>query len=347
MFCTAKRRTFVRNCRMDTLVYSTHPYEQPFLEAARGTHTLAYTDKKLSLDTATLARGYQAVAIFTSDDAGAAVLEKLHTLGVRHVALRSAGFDHVDLLKARLLDMRVANVPEYSPYSVAEHAVALLMASNRKLLQSQQLMQLQDFRLDNLTGFDVHGKTVGIVGTGKIGMAFARIMRGFGARLLAFDPVQNPEGLALGIEYVPFEKLLGESNIISIHCPLNAGTRHLFSRAVFSHIKAGCTLINTSRGGIVDTEALLLALELGQLGAACLDVYEGEKALFFTDHRSTIIKDPLFIRLRALRNVIITGHQGFLTREALSGIAATTVQNLDAWQRGEESANALHSQGEM
>jgi D-lactate dehydrogenase len=326
---------------MHTLIYSVHPYEQPFLEAAKGLHTLAYTDKKLNLDTASLARGYEAVAIFTSDDASAPVLEKLHALGVRQVALRSVGFDHVDLHQAKLLGMQVANVPEYSPYSVAEHAVALLMASNRKLAESRLLMQLQDFRLDNLTGFDIHGKTVGIVGTGKIGMAFASIMHGFGANILACDPVQNPSAPALGIYYVSFEKLLQESDVISIHCPLNANTRHLFSREAFMRLKPACTLINTSRGAICDTEALLNALENGKLGAACLDVYEGEKELFFHDHRTAIIKDQLFTRLRALRNVTLTGHQAFLTREALTGIAGTTIQNLDAWERGGKSPNTV------
>jgi D-lactate dehydrogenase len=328
---------------MRVMVYSSHAYETPFLEAAKGNHEMIFTSRRLTAETASLAAGCQAVAIFTSDDADATVLDKLYLCGVRYVALRSAGFDHVDLAKAKSLGMRVANVPEYSPYSVAEHAVTLLMALNRKLTESRLLMQLQDYRLDTLTGFDVHGKTVGIIGTGKIGMAFARIMNGYGAHLLAFDPVINPDATNLGIRYVLFEKLLQQSDIISIHCPLNEHTKYLFSEDAFANIKSGCFLINTARGGIIQTSALIQALEAGKLGGACLDVYEQEKAIFMQDLRQSVIKDPLYVRLRSLKNVIITGHQGFLTREALTGIAGTTMQNLDAWQQGHESPNTLVS----
>jgi D-lactate dehydrogenase len=327
---------------MKVFVYSAHPYDQPALqEAASGKHELLFTDQKLRGGTAHLAIGCQAVSIFTSDDASSLVLEKLYAFGIRYIALRSVGFDHVDLNKAAALGIRVANVPEYSPYSVAEHAVAMLMAMNRKIVESQLLMHLQDFRLDTLKGYDIHDKTVGIIGTGKIGMAFARIMHGFGTTLIGVDPVPNPDAIALGLEYVSLEELLQRSNIISLHCPLNRQTKYLLAKQQFDQMKKGCVLINTSRGGLVKTEDLLTALENKTLGAACLDVYENEKGLFFEDHRRSILKDFQFTRLRSFTNVLITGHQAFLTEEAVNGIADTTISNLDYWQRQEDSPNEL------
>jgi D-lactate dehydrogenase len=253
---------------MKVFVFSARPYDQPALQTAAGSHELLFTEKRLSQETAHFAVDCQAVAIFTSDDASAPVLKKLHSCGVRYVLLRSVGYDHVDLKKAAMLGMRVANVPEYSPYSVAEHGVALLMALNRNLIQGQHLISLQDFRIDSLMGFDIHGKTVGIVGTGKIGMAFGRIMLGFGAKVLASDPEINPEAIKLGIEYIPLEKMLKRADIVSIHCPLNSSTKHLFSHAQFRTMKRGAILINTSRGAVINTIDLIEALDSGQLGGA-------------------------------------------------------------------------------
>lgn len=326
---------------MKVFVFSARSYDQPALQAAAGNHELLFTDKRLSTDTAHFAVDCQAVAIFTSDDASGPVLEKLHACGIRYVLLRSVGYDHVDLKKATMLGMRVANVPEYSPYSVAEHAVSLLMALNRKLIQSQHLISLQDFRIDSLKGFDIHGKTVGVIGTGKIGMAFARIMLGFGAKVLASDPEINPEAIELGIEYMPLEKILKKTDIVSIHCPLNSSTRHLFSQGQFKTMKQGAIIINTSRGAVVNTVDLIVALDNGQLGGACLDVYEFEKGLFFEDHRNDIIHDVNFARLRNFNNVIMTSHQGFLTADAIKEIANTTVENLDAWQDSGRCSNEL------
>ncbi|HEY9048866.1 MAG TPA: 2-hydroxyacid dehydrogenase [Ohtaekwangia sp.] len=326
---------------MRVLIYSSHPYERPFLEKEAGQHDLAYTEQRLSLQTAQLAEGFEAIAIFTADDASAPVLQKLAAMNIRYIALRSVGYDHVDLTKAHALGIHIANVPEYSPYSVAEHAVALLMALNRKIAESRLLIQLQDYRLDILTGFDIHGKTVGIVGTGKIGMAFASIMKGFGAHILAFDPIENPEASSLGIRYVPFDILLKECDIISLHCPLNEHTKYLFSRDAFSKIKPGCILINTARGAIVQTEALLDALDQNQIGGACLDVYEREKAIFFQDLRGKIIKDTQYTHLLSMKNVLITGHQAFLTKEALTGIARTTLQTIASWAKGQRAASEL------
>lgn len=328
---------------MKTFVFSAHAYEIPFLnEAAEGKHALVFTDKKLSIETADLASGCDAIALFTADDASAPVLEKLQSNRIRNIALRSAGYDHVDLVKAEKLGIRVANVPAYSPYAIAEHAVALLLALNRRIIKGQRLIQLQDFRLDTLTGFDIHGKTVGIIGTGMIGMAFAKIMNGFGATLIGYDPVQNKEALSTGLKYVPLDELFKISDIISIHCPLNANTHYLISKPQLETMKRGCIIINTSRGCIVNTVDLLDALEHERLGGACLDVYEKEKSLFFEDHRDHHLQDSLFTRLLSNRNVIVTGHQAFLTVEALKGIAATTIKNLDDWQVGQNSPNELY-----
>ena len=329
---------------MKTFVYSAHAYDRPFLEEASGKrHTLIFSEEKLTIDTARYALGFDAIAVFTADDCSAPVLDKLYAQGIRYIALRSAGYDHINLHHAAQLGIRVAHVPEYSPYAIAEHAVAMLMMMNRKLLDAQLLMKLQDFRLDTLTGFDIHGKKVGVIGTGKIGVAFARIMLGFGATVLASDPVQAEEAIALGIQYVSLEELLRTSDIVSVHCPLNETTKYLLSAKQFLWMKSDSIVINTSRGAIVNTRDLIAALEDKKIGGACLDVYEREKGLFFEDHRNDIIQDEDFLKLRGMKNVLITGHQAFLTREALTGIAATTVHTLDCWQLGYKSPHELHA----
>lgn len=328
---------------MKTFIFSAHSYEVPFLkEAADGKHELLLSQEKLSIDTVHLAHGCEAIAIFTADDASSAVLQQLYDMGIRHVALRSTGYDHVDLMQAKKLAIHVANVPEYSPYAIAEHAVALLLALNRKILTSQSQMQQKDFRLDNLVGFDIHGKTIGIIGTGTIGMTFAKIMTGFGANLVGYDPVQNPVAADIGLQYVTLDELYNKSDIISIHCPLNEHTRHLISMPQLKKMKRDCIIINTARGGVLHTYDLLEALENNQIGGACLDVYEKEKGLFFEDHRNNSVKDELFEKLRINKKVIITGHQAFLTREALKGIADTTMKNLDYWAVGKRSIHELN-----
>lgn len=327
---------------MKVLVYSSHQYEEAALRRSCGEkHELVLIPHRLNLETAAKAEGFEAVSLFTSDDASEKVLRKLSDLGVRYLALRSVGFEHVDLEEAAVLGMRVANVPEYSPYAIAEHAVAMMMAINRKIVDSRMLMQLQDFRVDLLTGFDIHGKTVGLIGTGKIGMAFASIMNGFGTQILAYDPVENPEAKHLNIKYVSLPELLRESDVVSIHCPLNEATRNLLKKEQFSQMKRGSMLINTARGGVIKTSDLIDAIEAGILKAVCLDVYENEKGLFFEDHREDILKDPLFARLRSFKNVLITGHQAFLTDEAIAGIAKVTIANLDYWQQTRRSPNEI------
>lgn len=329
---------------MKTLVYNIHGFDKPSLEkAAKDKHELFFTEQRLSIETATLAKGFEAIALFTSDNASAEVLEKLIECGVRFIALRSAGHDHVDLAKAKQLGIKVANVPAYSPYAIAEHAVALLLALNRKLIVGHRLMQQNDYRLNELVGFDLHGKTVGIIGTGKTGAAFAKIMNGFGCTLLAFDIEENKELKAeTNIVYTSFESLCTASDVISIHCPLNNATKHLFNKTSFSKMKRGITLINTARGGIINTVDLMTAIDDGIVAAAGLDVYEAEKPIFFNDHRNTTITDDLFLKLRTYPTILITGHQAFLTNEALQGIANTTIANLDSWTKNGISENELN-----
>jgi D-lactate dehydrogenase len=334
---------FVENTYMKVFIYSTQPYDEAALKKFSGAHQLSFTNKQLTLETVALASGDDVIAIFTSDDASTIVIEKLHSIGVHYIVLRSAGYDHVDIVKAAELGMEVANVPAYSPYSVAEHAVAMLLAMNRKIIEGQQLMQLQDFRLNTLVGFDLHDKVVGIVGTGKIGMAFASIMNGFGAKVIAYDPVENPQAIALGVKYLSFSQLLIESDIISVHCPLTDKTKHLFSKDEFLKMKKDCVLINTARGAIVHTADLIDAINDQQIGAACLDVYEYERGLYFNDHRNDLLTDLHYIKLKHLKNVLLTGHQGFLTAEGIQGIASGVIKNIDQWEANLPCENSLTS----
>ena len=329
---------------MQTLVYSSHPFDQPFLERAAETANLnlTFTENRLDRDSVELAAGYETLSLFSNDDASADILKRLAGLGVKGLALRSVGYDHVDLKAAAALGIKVANVPEYSPYAIAEHAVAMLMALNRKLHEAELLIQMQDFRLDTLVGFDLHGKTIGVIGTGKIGMAFARIMHGFGCRLLGFDPTPHPQAHEINLEYVALDQLLQRSDIVALNCPLNEHTLRMIGGPQFALMKPGAILINTARGAVIDTDALIAHLESGHLGGACLDVYEREKGLFFFDWRDRIILDPVYTRLRGFKNVLITGHQAFLTREALQGIADTTAANIACWSRGNRSPNELY-----
>lgn len=329
---------------MKVLIYSILGFDKPFLErAAHGNHEFVFTEQPLNENTVNLAKGFDAISLFTSDNASETIVEKLYSYGVKFIALRSVGYDHVDLARAKSLGIKVANVPEYSPYAIAELAVALLMALNRKLVLGQTLMQIGDYRLDHLVGFDLHGKTIGIVGTGKIGAAFAKIMHGFGCKILAFDMQENKELMnEIPISYVSIEDLCVNSDVISVHYLLNGTTNHLFNKTTFSQMKKEVIFINTARGGIVDTEDLLDAIENKMIGAAGLDVYEKEKPIFFHDHTDTPIKDSLFLKLRSYPNVMITGHQGFLTTEALEGIAHTTVANLNAWAYKGISENEIN-----
>lgn len=327
---------------MKLTVFSTHLFEMPYLTDPLSQHATIFTERELSESTFDIAEGSNAIALFTSDKADAPILEKLAACGVKYIALRSAGFDHVDLKKAKELNIKVANVPAYSPYAVAEHAITLLMALNRKLIRAQELMNTNDFRLDGLTGFDVHGKTVGIIGMGKIGECFARIMKGFGCTLLCYDPFANPElEKELGVKFTEMNELLSHSDIISIHCPLNASTKHLLNESAFSRMKKGVFIINTARGPIIKTTDAITALKSGLIGGLGIDVYEFEKGLFFHNHRGDQETDELFKELRGFENVLVTGHQAFLTGTALQNIADTTAYNLDCFEKGIPCKNEL------
>jgi D-lactate dehydrogenase len=317
---------------MRTILFSSQSYDRDSflttdLPAGIELHFLA---ARLSLDTAALAEHHEVVCAFINDDLSAPVLERLAAGGTRLIALRSAGYNHVDLAAAKRLGLAVVRVPAYSPHAVAEHAVAL----NRRLHRAYNRTREGDFSLHGLTGFDLVGKTVGVVGTGQIGATFAKIMNGFGCRLLAYDPYPNPQVEALGARYLSLPQLLAESQIISLHCPLNEQSKHLINRESLAHMQPGAMLINTGRGGLVDTPALIDALKDGRLGYLGLDVYEEEAQLFFEDRSDLPLQDDVLARLLTFPNVIVTAHQAFLTREALGAIATTTLRNIAAWRAG-------------
>jgi D-lactate dehydrogenase len=318
---------------MRIAVYSTRPYDRRFLAEANadGRHELTFLQARLDLHTTLTASGAQAVCAFVNDDLGAPVLQSLQRLGVRLVLLRSAGFNHVDVEAAAALGLAVGRVPEYSPHAVAEHTAALLLTLNRKIHRAHARVREGNFQLEGLMGFDLHGSTCGIVGTGRIGACFARIMAGFGCRLLAYDPRPDPALQALGVRYVALPELLAGSDIVSLHCPLTPATRHLIDAAALAQMKPGAMLLNTSRGAVVDTRAVIGALKSGRLGSLGLDVYEEEGDLFFRDLSAEVLQDDVFARLLTFPNVLITGHQAFFTVQALGEIARITLANADTF----------------
>ena len=325
---------------MKTAVFSTKRYDREELgrAAADAGLELTWLEPRLDETVAPLADGHEAVCCFVNDDLSAPVLERLAQGGVRYVALRSAGYNHVDLAAAARLGLRVARVPAYSPYAVAEHCCMLLLALNRHVHKAYSRVREGNFALNGLLGFDVHGKTIGIVGTGTIGTVFARIMTGFGVRILASDPSPNDEAEELGVTYVDLDTLLRESDVVSLFTPLLRETHHLIDADAVEKMRDGVMLLNTSRGALVDTEAVIAGLKSGKVGAVGLDVYEEEGPLFFEDRSDTVIPDDVFARLLTFPNVIITGHQAFFTREALVHIASTTVENLLGFANGGEIA---------
>jgi len=328
---------------MRIAVFSTKPYDQRFLApaAANAGHDVVFFEPRLTVETAPLASGFESVCAFVNDRLDAAVLEQLHAGGTRLIALRSAGFNHVDLASAAELGIRVARVPAYSPHAVAEHAVALILTLNRKLHRAYARVREGNFSLEGLLGFDLHGSTVGVVGTGKIGTLFAGIMHGFGCRVFAHDPSPNPECEAMGTEYVALDDLLAASDIVALHAPLTPQTIHLIDEAALTRMKPGAMLINTSRGALIDTRAVIDALKSGRIGALGLDVYEEEENLFFEDFSNEVITDDVFSRLLTFPNVVITGHQGFFTETALRNIAETTIDNVTAFVRGSGELNEV------
>ncbi|MET0857012.1 MAG: 2-hydroxyacid dehydrogenase [Telluria sp.] len=332
---------------MKIAVFSAERYDREFLDAANVVegHQLKYFDAALDLETASLAAGHDAVCIFVNDTADAAVLDALQRGGTRLVALRCTGFNNVDLAAAERLGIKVVRVVDYSPFSVAEHAVALLLAVNRKIHRAYNRTRDSNFALDGLMGFDLHGKTVAVIGTGKIGRVFARIMRGFGCEVIGYDKFPSAEFEALGGRYATPREIGVKADIISLHCPLTPETYHIINADTLAQVKPGALLVNTSRGGLVNTEAAIDALKSGQLGGLALDVYEQEAGLFFRDLSSTVIADDVLQRLVSLPNVIVTGHQAFFTREAITTICETTLHSVTEFASDKPLSNEIKASG--
>ncbi|GKX61819.1 lactate dehydrogenase [Pragia fontium] len=328
---------------MKLAIYSTKQYDRKYIDIAnkRFSLNLEFFDFKLSPQTAKTAEGCEAVCIFVNDDGSRPVLEELAKLGVKILALRCAGFNNVDLDAAHELGLQVVRVPAYSPEAVAEHAIGLMMSLNRRIHRAYQRTRDANFSLEGLIGFNMHNRTAGIIGTGKIGVATMRILKGFGMRLLAFDPYPSAQALELGAEYVDLPTLYAESDVISLHCPLTPENHHLLNAEAFNQMKNGVMIINTSRGGLIDSPAAIDALKQQKIGSLGMDVYENERDLFFEDKSNDVIQDDVFRRLSSCHNVLFTGHQAFLTEEALLSISETTLQNVLQLERGEPCPNLL------
>lgn len=322
---------------MDVAVFSTKRHDEQSLTAALGDDDhlrLHFIEARLTPGTAALAAGHDAVCVFVNDDLSADVVTDLAASGVRFAALRSAGYNHVDLAAAAAAGIRVAHVPSYSPYAVAEHALGLILTLNRHIHRAYNRVREGNFSLDGLIGFDLHGKTAGIIGTGNIGAVFAQVLSGLGMRLLGSDPRPGPMARAAGVEFVELDDLLTTSDIIALFAPLTAATHHLIDADAIKRMKRGVMVINTSRGALIDTQAVIDGLKSGAIGALGLDVYEEEGPLFFEDRSTTVIADDVFTRLLTFPNVVITGHQAFFTVEAVAHIATTTIDNLRAFATG-------------
>jgi D-lactate dehydrogenase len=318
---------------MDVAVFSSKKYDREYLQVAFASrHRATFFDTPLSTSSVNLANGKSAICAFVNDDLGRDVLTASARIGVRLVTLRCTGFNNVDLNAAKELGIRIARVPAYSPHAVAEHAIGLILALNRKIHRAFNRVRENNFSLDGLLGFDLFGKTVGIVGTGEIGSVVARILIGFGCNVIATDPSPNAECQSLGVRYVSWETLCAESRIITLHCPLTPQTRHLVNVETIARMKPDVMLVNTSRGAVIDTRAIIQALKTNHVGSLAMDVYEEEAHLFFDDMSDRIVADDVFSRLLTFPNVLITGHQGFFTHEALTKIAATTAENLTAFE---------------
>lgn len=311
---------------MKVALFDAKPYDLPGFRAQGEKSGLEfkYYDTKLSLDTVDLAKGCDAICVFVNDDVGREIIDKLYELGVKLIALRCAGYNNVDIQYA-YGKIHVVHVPAYSPYAVAEHAIAMLLTSIRRIHKAYIRTRDFNFSLNGFDGFDLHGKTVGVVGTGKIGQCFINICRGFGMNVICFDKFPND---SLGVKYVTLDELFEKSDIISLHCPLTEETTHMINEDSIKKMKKGVVLLNTSRGALIDTEALIEGIKMRKVGAACLDVYEEESDFFFRDFSGHIVEDDTLARLISMPNVIVTSHQAYLTREALENIAETTVQNI-------------------
>lgn len=326
---------------MKTAFFSTQSYDKDYFNRYNTRHELVFFEAPLNGKTVSLANGCQAVCVFVNDELTEAVISQLAALGIQLIAMRCAGYNNVNLAATQLHNIKVVRVPAYSPYAVAEHAAALILTLNRKTHKAYNRVREGNFSLEKLTGFDLHGKTVGVIGTGKIGQVFCEIMQGFGCRVLAFDLIANKELEAKGIEYLPLIQLLPQCHIISLHCPLTEQTRHIINSDTLGLMKAGGMLINTSRGALIDTRSVIHALKTGHLRYLGIDVYEQEEKLFFHNLSEEIIEDDDIMRLMSFPNVLITSHQGFFTDEALMEIAKTTLQNITDAEEGKILVNKI------
>ncbi|QDV69375.1 D-lactate dehydrogenase [Rosistilla carotiformis] len=331
---------------MRIALFAAKPYDRQFFDQANqdGEHEILYIEARLSPQTVQLAEGFPAVCVFVNDVVDAEVLRRLQAGGTSVVALRSAGFNNVDIQTADALGIHVVRVPAYSPHSVAEHAVAMILALNRQIPRAYNRVHDCNFSLEGLLGFDLNGKTFGLVGTGEIGRVLAKIMSGFGCQVLAFDPFPDPQWAdTAGVQYVEFDALLEQSDVISLHCPLTPETHHMIDSKALGKMKTGVMLINTSRGAIIETQAVIDALKSSKLGSLGIDVYEEEDKLFFENLSGQVIQDDVFMRLLTFPNVLITGHQAFFTKEALQQIASTTLQNISDIAQSGSCKNQLHA----
>jgi len=330
---------------MTITFFSTQSYDRTFFERHNQGlgFNLVFLEAQLNDQTVGLAQGSEAVCVFVNDHVDESVIGELAGLGVKIIALRCAGFNNVNLAAAAKHRVKVVRVPAYSPHAVAEHAVALIMALNRKTHKAYNRVREQNFSLNGLLGFDLSGKTVGVVGTGKIGEAFAKIMLGFGCAVTAFDVVQNESLVKSGVKYLAMKELVAQADILSLHCPLNDHTLHMINDDAIALMKRGAMLINTSRGALIDTKSVISGLKSGHIGSLGIDVYEQEEKLFFRDLSGTIIEDDLISRLMSFPNVLITAHQGFFTQEALTQIAQTTLNNLKAFRENKPLQNEVQA----
>ncbi|MEA5489710.1 MULTISPECIES: 2-hydroxyacid dehydrogenase [Pseudanabaena] len=328
---------------MKTAFFNTKSYDRQSFNTAnkQHQHEIIFFECHLSHETVSLAAGYSAVCIFINDYLDTEMLEKLAQGGTKLIALRSAGFNHVDLTAASHLGLTIVRVPAYSPYAVAEHAVALILSLNRKVHRAYNRVREGNFSIEGLLGFDLHGATVGVIGTGRIGAIFAQIMRGFGCKLIGYDAYQNSACLDMGMTYVQISELFAQSDIISLHCPLTPDSHHLINTEAIAQMKAGTMLINTSRGGLIDTQAAINGLKSGAIGYLGIDVYEQEADLFFEDLSNEVIQDDTFQRLLTFPNVIVTGHQAFFTSHALANIAETTLANITEFEQSGSCLNEV------
>ena len=326
---------------MKIAFFSAKTYDREFFDRYNTTHEIIYFDASLNEQTVNLVKGCKAICVFVNDRITRAVITTLKSNGVKLIALRCAGFNNVDIDAAKANNIAVVRVPAYSPYAVAEHAIALILTLNRKTHKAYNRVREGNFSLDRLTGFDLHDKIIGVIGTGKIGQVFCKIMQGFGCKVLAFDIIANKDLEATGVAYLPLMEILQQADIISLHCPLNEQTKHIINKQAIGLMKEGVMLINTSRGALVDTSSTIDGLKTGRIGYLGLDVYEQEEKLFFNDLSENVIQDDDIMRLLSFPNELITSHQGFFTQEALSEIAKTTLGNVDAFEAGKTLENIV------